>query len=234
MNREAFGLMVEEELRDLPPAAGMFLSDVGIVIERRPAAGPLREAEFMPRALDDMRHLFAYWSHLSPPLHSPVVPTLTLYIEPILAAGPDARAEIRRVLLRAAETRHRLAPGQLTEEPRVAAWTPEGDAETENEVEAVPEFAPERVCAEIADMLEGAIETLSPEMRGLMDDVELSVVDRPEASGDPDRVADFPEPGEDFASLVLYARNILLQPESPVSVVSGIVRDAAARRQASR
>jgi hypothetical protein len=234
MNRDAFGLLVEEELRELPPAAGMLLRDVGIVIERRPAGGPVREAEFMPRALDDLRHLFAYWSHLSPPPASPVVPTLTLYIEPILAAGPDARAEIRRVLLRAAETRHRLEPGRLKEEPRVAAWTPEGDAEPELHADLVPEYAPERVCAEIADIAESAIETLPPERRDLLDNVELSVVERPEASGDPDRVADFPEPGEEFAVLVLYARNILLQAESPAAVVSGIVRDAAIRREESR
>jgi hypothetical protein len=227
MNRDAFGYILEEVLGDLPPKAEALVRNVGFRVETRPRSGPVREADWRPQPRDGVAHLSVYWKAPSPELAVQAISTVTLYVEPILAGGGDAAMEIRRVILRTLERAHGLDPGAL-ERPlsgEFAAAPPE--EEDADEPPDLPEPGSPEALVESATC---DIDAFPPEERDWLDTLEIVAIERPEAPGDPRRLADYPEPGDDPRVLVLYAENIRREDASPGRIVLELLHEALARR----
>ncbi|MBI2923144.1 MAG: hypothetical protein HYY18_18980 [Planctomycetes bacterium] len=227
MTKEAFGRILDEVLQDLPAGAVPYLQNVVFRLESEAPDAPAREADWEPSALHGFQHLTSNWT--VEPTVKPGAPmaTATLYMNPILEAGPDTAAEVRRVVLGTIEARLGLAQGWIEKQtPKVAGWTPETESEEDE-----PEVHPAEDSAEgLVETAEAEIEAFPPDARDWFDEVEIVAVDKPEAAGDPARVADYPSPGDDLRVLVLYTQNIRRQPEPAPSVVRRILRAALARR----
>lgn len=227
MTKEAFGRILDEVLRDLPERATPYLQNVVFLLEEEAAGAPAREAEWAPTPLHGFQHLAQYWT-MNPPANAATpMATATLYMKPILDAGPDTAAEVRRVVLGTIEARIGLDPGSIDRDvPMAAEWNPEQDREEDE-----PEVRPAEDSGEgLVETAEAEIEAFPPDARDWFDEVEIVAVDKPEAEGDPERVADYPAPGDDLRVLVLYTQNIRRQPEPAPSVVRRILRAALARR----
>ena len=226
MDRDAFGRILEDVLRDLPGKAAPSLRNVGFLIEERSPANPAHEAVWTPTSHSGLQQLAQDWTMVPSQASTMPVATVTLFMEPILAAGPDTAAEIRRVILRTLEAKEGLDPGML--EPRPPAAEPWEQDEGPDEEDGPP--SPEEPAEMLVELAEAEIEALPAEARDWFDDVEIVAVDRPEAEGDPRRVADLPESEDELRVLVLYTQNIRRRRESAGTVIREILRSALAAR----
>lgn len=224
MSAEAFGLLLQDVLRDLPVKAEPFVKGLAFAVEDRAADGSGRLSDWTGRAYP--AQLSQYWARPANVLEP--LGRVILYREPILAAGPDTPRVLREVILRSIEGKLGVDAGALQQDvgDEHPFWTPDADAEADNTVEdpAAPEPGDELV-----DLAECELELMPASARDWFDDVEIAAVEKPEAEGDPARLADFPEPGDEPKALVLYARNILGRPEPADEIVRGILREAASR-----
>ncbi|MCC6739974.1 MAG: hypothetical protein IT452_13080 [Planctomycetia bacterium] len=228
---DRLGFLLGEVIRELPEKATVFLGNVGFVIEDEPPDGPRREAEWHPSPLHGNQHLSQYWCFYPPTTRVEPLGRATLYARPILEAGCDPKEELRRVLLRLIEAKQGVDPGTLDRPiaPEAGSWQEE---DGEPEFSASPELSD--ASEDLVQLAETEIEPLPAEAKDWFDEVDIVAVEQPEAEGDPARLADYPEPGDDPMALVLYTRNILGRTEPPAETVRGILREALQRAGVGR
>lgn len=227
---DRLGFLLGEVIRELPEKASVFLRNVGFVIEDEPPDTPRREAEWHPSPLHGNQHLSQYWCFYPPTTRVEPLGRATLYAGPILEAGADPKEELRRVLLRLIEAKQGVDPGTLD---RPLAPEPSWTAD-EAEADAAPPSEAGDESEALVELAESEIEPLPAAAKDWFDDVDIVAVERPEAAGDPARLADYPEPGDDPMALVLYTRNILGRAEPPAETVRGILLEALQRAGVGR
>ncbi len=225
--RDQFGYLLEEVLKGLPDKAAALLKNVAITVEDRPPNPPLRESDVLGHAPENNPQLSQYWRVPEPGTAGIPGSLITLYQEPILARGGDTSTEIEDVLLRAIERKKGLSEGALdsTMSPEGLNWVPDAD----NSDDLVPDPLDPDVNDRLVEIAESEVELLTPTARDWLSGVEIVAVERPEAEGDPRRLADFPEDDDEPRALVLYADNIMKSGQSPEIVIRRLLREAASR-----
>ncbi|MEK7467518.1 MAG: hypothetical protein AAB074_08915 [Planctomycetota bacterium] len=220
--RDKFGYMLEEVLKGLPGKAAAFLKNVAITIEDRPPAPPWREVDIFGQPRERNPQFTSYWR--APDSRAAGIPgeMITLYREPILERGGETSVAIEDVLLRAIEWKQGLSSGELS---APVSEDPDDDS-MEDPVD-------DPLAADLNDKLvevaETEMELLTTTARDWLDSVEIVAVDLPEAEGDPNRLADFPEADDEPRALVLYAQNIMKDGEPPELVIRRLLKEAASR-----
>jgi len=226
--RDKFGYMLEEVLKGLPDKATPFLKGVAIVIEDRPTNGKARLWDASAGALKGNSSWKSLYTLPGNDAIMQAAGRITLYIEPILAEGEDTSAIVHDTMLRALEGMLGVDRGAFEQNMgnEEFVWKPDEPDEPEEIVN--DPAAPESSDA-LVELAESEIELMTTGARDWFDEVEIAAVDHPEAAGDPARLADFPESGDEPKALVLYTQNILKLRESLEVVVRGLLKEAATR-----
>lgn len=225
---DRLGYLLGEVIRELPEQASVFLKNVGFVIEDKPASGPPREADWNPSPLHGNQHLSQYWNFYPPTMQVEPLGRMTLYADPIFDTGEDTKAELHRLIRRLIEAKQGVDPGALDRPVGDENFFWQSDDPDQVEELVKDPGAPD-ASDSMAELAESEVEPMSIEAREWFDDVEIAAVDEPEAKGDPARLADYPEPGDEPKALVLYSKNILRQPAPPEETVRSILHEALRR-----